>query len=231
MSVTAPKLLSDYQANEVAADNIYKGKQLLVQGVVNSINKDFTDSIYLTLSTFNEFESVHADISNDYQSEAAALHRGQIITVRCEGGGMVIGSPVLRGCSIQPTAEAAPEPQAQVSNVAVSPVTVDASPARTPDATGAAAHDITPPTLVSTAPAEYTSEARQNKLSGTVKLVLTVDEEGNGQNVMVAKSLGMGLDESAVEAVKHYKFKPAFDHQSGKSVPAQMSINVDFRLY
>ena len=229
ISVTAPKLWSDYHANEVAADNVYKGKQLLVQGVVDSINKDFTDSIYVALSTFNEFESVHADLNSDYQSDAASLHKGQLITVRCEGGGMVVGSPILRGCSIQPN-QKAPEPQPQISEISSAPVTVNEAQASTPDTTSTAASDVTPPVLISQAPAEYTAEARQNKLSGTVKLVLTVDEEGNSQNVLVAKSLGMGLDESAVEAVKHYKFKPAFDAQTGKSVAAQMSVNVDFRL-
>ena len=237
LSVTAPKLWPDYQANEVAADNVYKGKQLLVEGAVNGINKDFTDSIYITLSTFNEFESVHAEINGNYQTEAASLRRGQIIKVRCEGGGMVIGSPVLRDCSIQPNAatvsESQPQaqPQPQISNVSSAPVAVDEPQENTPNTAGAVTHDITTPVLLSTAPAEYTPEARQNKLNGTVKVVLTVDEEGNPQNVMVAKSLGMGLDESAIEAVKHYRFKPAFDRQAGKSVPAQMSVNVDFRLY
>ena len=231
ISVTAPKLWADYHANEVAADNIYKGKQVLVKGVVTSINKDFTDSVYLSLSTFNEFESVHADIKNDYVTEAAQLSTGQIVTVSCEGGGMVMASPILRECSIQPNAPKAeiPKPESQpeaetsqASNIPNSPPTNAETP--TPP------NEITMPTLISQAPAEYSEEARRNKLNGIVRLVLTVDEVGNPQNVMVAKSLGMGLDESAVDAVKHYKFHPAVDQRTGKPVPAQMSVNVDFRL-
>jgi TonB family protein len=230
--VTAPKLWADYHANEVAADNIYKGKQLLVKGVVTSINKDFTDSVYLSLSTLNEFESVHADIKSDYVAEAANLSIGQVVTVNCAGGGMIMASPILRDCSIQPNAPKAgtpvpePQPQPQVSQVSNIP---NAPPTNVETST-TPSNEITMPTLISQVPAEYSEEARRDKLNGTVKLVLTVDEEGNPQNVMVAKSLGMGLDESAVEAVKHYRFKPAVDQRTGKPVTAQMSVNVDFRL-
>jgi len=232
LAVTAPKLWSDYHANEVAADNIYKGKELLVQGTVAEIRKDFTDSIVVELGTFNEFENVDAGVKDDYQSEAASLHKGQIITVRCEGGGMVVGSPVLRGCSMQPNAQQQAEPRPQISNISTAPVAVTepqsefqqvASVATTP-------HDITTPVLISSATAEYTPEARANKVNGTVKLVLSVDEQGVPQDVIIAKSLGMGLDESAVNAVKHYRFKPAVDQQTGRAVPAQISVNVDFRL-
>jgi len=59
---------------------------------------------------------------------------------------------------------------------------------------------------------------------------LLVDENGNPQNVTVVRSLGMGLDESAREAVKHYKFKPAVDQRTGKAVPAMMKIGLQFRL-
>ena len=226
-TVTALKLWSDYQANEVAADNVYKGKQLLVEGVVNGISKDFADQIYVTLSTPNEFEGVHADIKSRFQSEAAALQRGQTIAVRCEGGGMVLASPVLRDCSIEPYASQASESQNlfEVPTDSTAPSDSNQSEESKP------APNITMPVLISQAPAQYTEDARRNNVSGTVELVLTVDEDGNPQNVKVAKSLGMGLDESAVDAVKHYKFRPAMDQSTGKPVPAQISVSVNFRLY
>lgn len=101
VSVSAAKLWSDYQANEVAADNAYKGRRLLVQGQVSSINKDFLDKTYLTFATFNEFMPVHANLNPEYVPAAAQLLRGQIISVECDGGGMVVGSPVLNNCSIR----------------------------------------------------------------------------------------------------------------------------------
>ena len=234
ISVSAPKLWADYHANEVAADNVYKGRPLIVQGQVTSINKGITDEVYVLLSTFNEFEPIHADIRSEYLSEAASLRIGQIITVDCQGGGMILTSPVLRECSIRPNAPPVynrPEPHQQ-ARLADATATQDnfATPNQI-EKSNATSNNVTPPTVVSLAPADYSAEARLNKLQGTVELVLLVDENGEPQNVTVARSLGMGLDESAVEAVKHCKFKPAIDEKTGRTVPAQMSINVQFSLY
>jgi hypothetical protein len=114
ISVSAQKLWMDYHANEVAADNQYKGNRLVVQGQVESINKDFTDGVYVSFWAPNKFEPVNAYIESDYQAQAAGLQIGQIITVDCKGGGMLVGSPVLKGCSIEPDVPAgqnSPEPQ------------------------------------------------------------------------------------------------------------------------
>jgi TonB family protein len=47
--------------------------------------------------------------------------------------------------------------------------------------------------------------------------------------VHIVRSLGMGLDENAMKAVRTYKFKPAMN---GKTpVPVQITIEVNFRLY
>jgi TonB family protein len=237
ISVSAPKLWADYQANEVAADNVYKGRELIVEGQVASINKDVVDDAYVLLSTYNEFESVHAELNSQYEPQAASLQIGQIITVRCEGGGMILASPFLKDCSIQPHAppmqsnpEPAPQPQPQFQQAPQSFVQDANTSSNQADNSNMASDSVTPPILVFQDPAEYTLEARSNKLQGTVQLILQVDEDGNPQNVTVVRSLGMGLDESAVEAVQHYKFKPAVDERTGKAVSAQMSINVSFHL-
>jgi TonB family protein len=246
ISVSAPKLWEDYHANEVAADNQYKGKRLIVQGMVTSINKDFADTVYVLLSTFNEFESVHADLSSEYQQEAATLQIGQILTVECEGGGMVIGSPVLRNCSIlpnspapqssrepegqtEPESQAQPVPQAEPGPEAVSSQATS-TPSNRDEPPHTASNTVTLPVLIYQAPVEYPTEARSMKVQGTVQVVLLVDENGNPQNVTAVRHSGMGLDEAAVEAVKHYTFKPAVDQRTGQNVPAQISVNVQFHL-
>jgi TonB family protein len=75
---------------------------------------------------------------------------------------------------------------------------------------------------------EYSQEARKAKLEGTVMLSLVVDENGKAQNIRVTKSLGHGLDEKAVEAVKKWRFKPSM--KDGKPVPVIASAEVNFRL-
>jgi tRNA_anti-like len=97
--VSADQLHADYKANEVGADNAYRGKALRVTGAVQAIKKDFTDAPYLVLWTKNEFEGVHARFEND--AALAQLRVGQHVTVRCIGDNVVMGSPVLRGCVLE----------------------------------------------------------------------------------------------------------------------------------
>lgn len=90
---------------------------------------------------------------------------------------------------------------------------------------------VTAPKLVSYVEAEFSDEARRAKYEGTVVISLIVDAQGNPQNIRVARSLGMGLDEKAIEAVRQYKFKPAIEASSGKAVPVLINVQVNFRLY
>jgi hypothetical protein len=99
MKVSALQLFQDYQRNEVAADNVYKGRLLAVQGTVTSISKDMFDKIYVSLATPNEFMNVQVHLNKDNESQAAALQRGEVINVVCTGGGMILGSPMLEKCS------------------------------------------------------------------------------------------------------------------------------------
>jgi TonB family protein len=75
---------------------------------------------------------------------------------------------------------------------------------------------------------EYSEEARKAKYSGTVLLAVIVDIEGKARDIHVVKSLGMGLDEKAIEAVGKWKFKPAM--RGGSPVNVHATIEVNFRL-
>ncbi len=76
---------------------------------------------------------------------------------------------------------------------------------------------------------EYSEEARKAKFQGNVTLSFVVDAEGHAQNIHVARSLGMGLDEKAIEAVKKWKFEPGM--KDGIPVAVMVSVEVNFRLY
>ena len=101
-NVNAERLFLDYQRNEVSADSMYKGRALAVTGIISSINKDFTGSVYLTLETSNEFMGIHANLRESEVSKASTLSKGSYITVICEGNGMIVGSPMLKDCVIEP---------------------------------------------------------------------------------------------------------------------------------
>jgi len=76
---------------------------------------------------------------------------------------------------------------------------------------------------------EYSEEARKVKHMGTVVLQLVVGSDGNPRDIRVVRTLGLGLDEKAIEAVKKWRFEPA--KKDGKPVAALVSVEVDFHLY
>ena len=76
---------------------------------------------------------------------------------------------------------------------------------------------------------EYTEEARKAKYQGVVVLWLIVGQDGRTKDIRVSRSLGMGLDQKAVEAVKQWKFEPA--KKDGVPVAVQLNVEVNFRLY
>ena len=76
---------------------------------------------------------------------------------------------------------------------------------------------------------EYSEEARKAKYQGVCVLWLIVGPDGHPRDIKVARNLGMGLDEKAIEAVKNWKFEPAM--KDGKPVAVQINVEVSFRLY
>jgi TonB family protein len=89
---------------------------------------------------------------------------------------------------------------------------------------------ISNPVLVIQPEAEFSDEARRAKYQGVCIVGMIVDAQGNPQNVHVIRTLGMGLDEKAMEAVRKYKFKPAM--KDGKTpVAVMITVEVDFHLY
>jgi TonB family protein len=76
---------------------------------------------------------------------------------------------------------------------------------------------------------EYSEEARKAKYQGTLVLWMIVGADGRPRDIRVARSLGMGLDEKALEAVRTWRFEPA--HKDGKPVAVQINVEVIFRLY
>ena len=75
---------------------------------------------------------------------------------------------------------------------------------------------------------EYSNEARQAKYQGTVYLSVVVDAEGRPRDIRVQRSLGMGLDEKAIEAVRGWRFEPG--RKDGRTVAVQVVVEVSFRL-
>jgi periplasmic protein TonB len=61
------------------------------------------------------------------------------------------------------------------------------------------------------------------------RITMVVDADGMPQDIHVVHSLEPAFDENAIKAVGQYRFKPAMFQ--GKTVPVEISIEVNFRRY
>ncbi|PIF21779.1 OB-fold protein [Candidatus Pantoea floridensis] len=96
---TARKLFNDYEENEVAVDEQLKGKIVAMTGVVQSIDKDFTDSIIISLKTDNEFMPARLEMKDSQKAAAIALKKGKQVVIVCEKMSRIIGAPSGRNCT------------------------------------------------------------------------------------------------------------------------------------
>lgn len=76
---------------------------------------------------------------------------------------------------------------------------------------------------------EFSEEARRTKYQGEVTLLATIGVDGRPRNLTIVRSLGMGLDEKALETVRTWRFDPA--KRDGRPVAVQMNIIVNFHLF
>ena len=58
---------------------------------------------------------------------------------------------------------------------------------------------------------------------------MIVGTDGRTHEIRVQHSLGMGLDEKAIDAVRVWRFEPA--RRNGQPVAVQINVEVNFRLY
>jgi hypothetical protein len=100
VEVSSDRLQADYAANEVAADQRYRGRVLRVTGAVRAIRQVF-NSPYLELWTTSEFNNVDAMFDRSWADRLARVKVGDHVAVRCVGAGMAISSPWLESCSLE----------------------------------------------------------------------------------------------------------------------------------
>jgi TonB family protein len=73
---------------------------------------------------------------------------------------------------------------------------------------------------------DYTPDARDKQITGTVLLGITVGHDGAVQNVQLKKSLFPSLDESAMAAVRKWRFEPAM--KDGQAISMYMQVEFYF---
>ncbi|HXB72407.1 MAG TPA: TonB family protein [Candidatus Acidoferrales bacterium] len=84
------------------------------------------------------------------------------------------------------------------------------------------------PALIYKVEPEYCGPARKLKAEGVVLLYIVVQTDGAAHDFKVLRSMGYGLDEKAIEAVRKWRFKPGM--KDGNAVPVEAQIEVYFPL-
>src|SRR5581483_4475624 len=101
-AVICTDLVRQYNANAIAADETYKGRDLLVTGAVYSVGTDLLGNPYVTLYDGSAFtvQTVQCCFGSEARSELARLQRNDVVTVigRCSGKMMNV---VLSDCEIR----------------------------------------------------------------------------------------------------------------------------------
>ena len=88
---------------------------------------------------------------------------------------------------------------------------------------------VTAPRTIFSPNPRYPEESRKAHQRGTVVLWLIVENDGLPSNLRLARSLGPDFDQSAIDAVKRWKFVPAT--KDGKPVAVQINVEISFKLY
>lgn len=87
---------------------------------------------------------------------------------------------------------------------------------------------VSAPTIVYRVEPEYSEEARKARYQGTVVLQTVIRRDGTVDVVNVVRSLGFGLDQNAIQALKQWRFRPAM--YNGSAVDVTINIEVNFNL-
>ena len=87
---------------------------------------------------------------------------------------------------------------------------------------------VTPPTILFKIDPIYSEAARKARYEGTVVLGAIVRKDGTIDILRVVRSLGFGLDQSAIKALKLWKFRPGM--RNGVPVDVSLNIEVNFSL-
>lgn len=85
--------------------------------------------------------------------------------------------------------------------------------------------DITPPRVIKQVNPHYPTD-RGVRPVGSVLIALVVTSKGLPKDPRVVKGLDPELDQSAVEAVKEWRFAPA--QKNGKAVAVRASVQIQF---
>ena len=84
-----------------------------------------------------------------------------------------------------------------------------------------------PPVVLQRVEPQYSEEARKARYQGTVVLEVIIRKDGTVDIQRIVRSLGFGLDENAIQALKQWRFRPGMCN----GVPVDVSLNIEVNFH
>ncbi|KAF7963148.1 hypothetical protein AWV80_13170 [Cupriavidus sp. UYMU48A] len=108
----ADALLDDYRDNPGAADDRYRGKYIIVEGVASGVRRGEADNVFVDIRTNDPNTVVRAQLLRrqicgpagrvcEVEARATMVRRGQKVAVECNGAGLSDGTPLLSDCLLR----------------------------------------------------------------------------------------------------------------------------------
>lgn len=98
--VSAVQLSRDFSNNEVAANQKYKGKEVVISGVVAEISTTISGAPKITLNGIGMLQMVFADLERDQANSAATIKKGTNISLQCTVKGYILNNVMADDCTI-----------------------------------------------------------------------------------------------------------------------------------
>ena len=99
LAVTAQAYFSQYQNNQIAADQMYQNKLIAISGTIDSVNNDQFNGPYVSFSVDGLGNWVYGYLDPRAISEAASYQAGQAVTLFCVSAGVLANIPQLQQCA------------------------------------------------------------------------------------------------------------------------------------
>ncbi|WER46005.1 OB-fold putative lipoprotein [Cupriavidus sp. WKF15] len=108
----ADAILNDYRDNAGAADDRYRGKYIIVEGIASGVRRGEGDNVFLDIRTSDPNATVRAQLLRrqicgpagrecEVEARATMVRRGQKVAVECNGAGLSDGTPLLSDCLLR----------------------------------------------------------------------------------------------------------------------------------
>lgn len=97
---TSTEVAKAYDENQVAADQKFYKKEILISGKIQAINSGLGNEPYVVMSGSNQFLQPQIHFDKPDLQKISNLSKGQLAAFVCKGNGAIAGTPLFKNCAL-----------------------------------------------------------------------------------------------------------------------------------